>query len=602
MSQHKLPFLILIFLSLLLFSCKHNKDATESSSFSVNIAECENGSVETSKKKGLKPGSEIKLKVHADLGYELDYLKVTDINGKEVSLNVIKEGLEYSFVMPASRVSVKSGFKKKVYRLSLLAYEMAEDSGGSGEQSGSGEQGGSGDNSDSNFVPSDNAEIIPDKSEDINFGDSISLTIKCDEGYIFDSVKIKDSAGNSLSYNIKDSVITFTMPASDVSIKVLIIKLFSVNFELGGGYFYYKNASEEIKGNSLVVEKIADGSCAEPPYILIKNKKTTINDFAKDGANFICWCEDEEATKLYDFSKPVTKDTTIYALWAEPFQTRPVKIPSGFSGSNGDEDLYMAFGDWPRSIKKADVTVDEASSVQKGFLTLYMGDDQNYYVKNDDIYYKLESIIWRVLTDNYKGSGKALLLSEEILYSGIPFYGARANSRSLDGKEIYSNDYKYSNIRAFLNGKENAFVSEGGLADDNCLDWSDEGFLQSAFSSGAQNFIEETMIDSFYDKIFLLSLEEVTEGAYSFGSGQENCENRIKYVSDYSKACGASCNYSGIYYYAAPWWLRSAYKDDNSTFRVCIVSSKYGTTWHMDYETCASTDVGVVPALCINID
>jgi hypothetical protein len=540
MSQNKLPFLILVFLSLLLFSCKHNKDATESSSFSVNIAECENGSVETSKKKGLKTGSEIKLKVHADLGYELDYLKVTDINGKEVSLNVIKEGLEYSFVMPASRVSVKSGFKKKVYRLSLLAYEMADDSGGSGEQSAGG------DNLDSNFVPSDNAELIPDKSEDINFGDSISLTIKCDEGYIFDSVEIKDSAGNNLSYNKKDSVITFTMPASDVSIKVLIIKLFSVNFELGGGYFYYKNASEEIRESELVVEKIADGSCAEPPYILIKNKKTTINDFAKDGANFICWCEDEEATKLYDFSKPVTKDTTIYALWAEPFQTRPVKIPSGFSGSNGDADSYMAFGDWPRSIKKADVTVNEASSVQKGFLTLYMGDDQNYYVKNDDIYYKLESLIWRVLTDNYRGSGKALLLSEEILYSGIPFYGARANSRSLDGKEIYSNDYKYSNIRAFLNGKENAFVSEGGLADANCLDWSDEGFLQSAFSSGAQNFIEETMIDSFYDKIFLLSLEEVTESAYSFGSGQENCENRIKYVSDYSKACGADCNYSGI--------------------------------------------------------
>ena len=76
--------------------------------------------------------------------------------------------------------------------------------------------------------------------------------------------------------------------------------------------------------------------------------------------------------------------------------------------------------------------------------------------------------MWRVLTEDYtvpgenekpQSSGKALLLAENILTGGICYY-VGWNTRTITGagtKEgepatVYPNNYKYSTIRAWLNG------------------------------------------------------------------------------------------------------------------------------------------------------
>ena len=154
------------------------------------------------------------------------------------------------------------------------------------------------------------------------------------------------------------------------------------------------------------------------------------------------------------------------------------------------EATYCTFGDWPQTIKEESVTVDETKSVTMGSMTYYLGSDNNYYAKctenayessytysngdtvaqssaNSEKYFKVEPIKWRVL--NPSASGDKILVAESILTANVPYYGSTSN-RTLNEATIYANNYKYSNIRAFLNGTKNQFVTDGGTATDYDID------------------------------------------------------------------------------------------------------------------------------------
>ena len=77
------------------------------------------------------------------------------------------------------------------------------------------------------------------------------------------------------------------------------------------------------------------------------------------------------------------------------------------------------------------VDEDETRSWEMGMFTAYLGSDGNYYVKvtaapceyscqysdgstvveGAEVYFKVEPIVWRVLTENHNSTGKALLLA-----------------------------------------------------------------------------------------------------------------------------------------------------------------------------------------------
>ena len=129
--------------------------------------------------------------------------------------------------------------------------------------------------------------------------------------------------------------------------------------------------------------------------------------------------------------------------------------------NTGSEWTYVAFGDWPQTIKDASVRVEESEGKKIGMFTYYLGSDGNYYVKAEEKadgdgykysngeqagrngistkWFKVEPIVWRVLNKDYASTGKALLLAEKILTGGIKW----ADS---------SNNYKESYIRQWLNG------------------------------------------------------------------------------------------------------------------------------------------------------
>ncbi|MCQ2981927.1 MAG: DUF6273 domain-containing protein [Treponemataceae bacterium] len=313
-------------------------------------------------------------------------------------------------------------------------------------------------------------------------------------------------------------------------------------------------------------------------------------------------------------------------------------IPAKISGAT-----YVKFGVYPQTIKAASVIVDErVVNPEITGAKYYLGSDGNWYARvkengyctgssssnsqyrysNGDyvqkssggrtLYFKVEPIIWRVLD-----SSKGLLFAERLLTANVPYYDDSIR-RTSNGKTIYANNYAYSNIRAWLNGIDNQFVTDGGTRNSYTIDWTDKGFLQQAFTASQQAKIQISTVDnsarstsdagnnlkqatSYYcentqDKIFLLSEQEVTTTDYGFASSSSygTGNTRIRKTTDYALANYAkqsSTGYGGVW-----WWLRSP--DDNDDFVYYV----RGVFYDGDADSLGGVDDkghGVVPALLV---
>lgn len=287
--------------------------------------------------------------------------------------------------------------------------------------------------------------------------------------------------------------------------------------------------------------------------------------------------EGQQGSKVYEF----TSEPRILTDYSSPNNT-------------GSEWTYVAFGDWPQTIKANGVTVDETKSRQMGMFTAYLGSDGNYYVEAEERAYdsgsqykysdgtqvgqngtstqwfKVEPIIWRVLNKDYSESGRALLLAENILTGGIKW----------DDSE---NNYMESNIRKWLNGNSGS---------EKESDYSgNAGFLQTAFTPEAQELITPTTVDT-SDKIFLLSGNEATTADHDIAY-----DTLRRFTTDYAKATGAFqgvlANYGGL------WWLRSPNNRDSHQVRYIDVAGNNNSEM---FVWVGEVMVGIVPALSISIN
>ena len=337
-------------------------------------------------------------------------------------------------------------------------------------------------------------------------------------------------------------------------------------------------------------------------------------------------------TESAGIGKPVTVsykegDTTKEATFtidvaSYEFTETVQDVDSSYAGTMTGGN-YKKFGDWPQIIKKEGVEIG-AGTLVRGGLTYHVGNDGNYYVKHSDKYYKVEPIVWRVLTTSYEvpegGTGdNALLLAEKILTGGIRYY-VDTSTRTITGagtKEgepntVYPNNWQYSTIRAWLNGSYEANDTQNKTYDG-------KGFLQTAFTESAWNLIADTTVDNSAtstnpasnpkqwnegenpyacgkttDKVFLLSEEEATNSEYGFGAYNNEDSTRIRVTTDYAKATGAYQSTSegdGGW-----WWLRSPYYDFEDYARVISIDGIADSYSDVDY-----TYGGVVPALSISL-
>ena len=354
----------------------------------------------------------------------------------------------------------------------------------------------------------------------------------------------------------------------------------------------------------------AHGTVPQAFYVENGTVLTTENlpVLTEKGWKFLGWYTSrnfDEITKASE-GQSITESITLYAKWEE--YAGPEVLPAGTDGTAGTSAKYVHFGEWPQTIKANNVTVNESVSEVHGAFTYYSGSDGYWYVKcrenayeswytysngttvaqnnaNSTKYFKVEPIKWRVLTENYNGTGKALLLAESVLTGNVPYYISSSN-RTIGSLNVYANNYKYSTIRAYLNG---TYESN----DPQTNTYTNKGFLQTAFTEKAQNLIATTTVDNSAtsttdsgnnlnqatsyacantnDKIFLLSEKEVTTSSYGFASYNSYAppNTRIRVTTDFAKA-----NYA--YYWATDgyggwWWLRSpAFDSKNYALAVDI--------------------------------
>ena len=293
-------------------------------------------------------------------------------------------------------------------------------------------------------------------------------------------------------------------------------------------------------------------------------------------------------------------------------------LPSGANGSVGTSGTYVTFGLWPQTIMADGVTIDTTATQTHGVFTYCKGSDGAWYVQQAENahstgyeysdgtivgqggtnvkWFKVEPIKWRVLTDSY--SGKKLLLAESILVGGVPYYNASDN-RSISGSEVNPANYKYSTIRAWLNGSY-----ESG--DTQPMTYSGRGFLQTAFTGSQIAAIPAVNIDNSEgaspcddtnDKVFLLSKAELINNGYGFGTDPAynvSDSTRQRAATDFALATGVSYEYvDAIYCTGSSWWIRTS----ASVISVCNVVANGSPGWE---EVVTAEYKGIVPALCVN--
>ncbi len=237
------------------------------------------------------------------------------------------------------------------------------------------------------------------------------------------------------------------------------------------------------------------------------------------------------------------------------------------TGSNDNVDglytrdgNYIYFGEYPQTLKADNVSIT-TNTDSRGY---YLGSDGCYYAKVGSNFYKVEPLCWRILSENDED---ILLLCENII----------ANMAYSTNN---SNNYKNSNVRAWLNGSfyENAFSqSHQQIIRTTKVDNS---ALSTGYASNPNSY-EDTE-----DKIFLLSYADVINTNYGF-SDSEYDDARKKIATEYARATG-SCN---------SWRLRS---HGTGSTNVRQVNSS-GSASSGDYlSNVRDTVYGIVPALWIH--
>ncbi|MCQ2583812.1 MAG: DUF6273 domain-containing protein [Treponema sp.] len=316
-----------------------------------------------------------------------------------------------------------------------------------------------------------------------------------------------------------------------------------------------------------------------------------------------------------------------------------VSTPAKAEYSQGTTKNYFYFGDYPqKKVAASDLPAMSTKPSDNGW---YVGSDGKYYGKIGDDFYEVTPILWCEITSDYDYDGHSedadnsscsnkasLLVAESILAGGVPYYNtctayyaannvdeAKANDsniRVIGGKEIFTNNYEYSQLRAFLLGTD--YID---LAGKSVSSYKGKGFLQGAFSAEAQSRLITVDVmndgksgtepcengygttcdsklpiscDTTKDKVFVLSMFEYGNPAYGFGHGNEagaEIMNRRKRSStEYAAAAGATTDY----------WERTPYYKNTCSLRYV---NDEGRTY---LNTLANdSTVGVVPAIVVKI-
>ncbi|MGN0665798.1 MAG: DUF4214 domain-containing protein [Huintestinicola sp.] len=217
-----------------------------------------NGTV-TTKKLTVKENDVITLNVTPTARYEVDSVSVKDENGTDIAVTAGTDGT-YTFTMPAANVTVTAAFK------ALPTYTVTIDSA---------------------IV---NGTVKADKTADLIKGDTVTLTVTPADGYVFESLTVKDASGAAVNTTEEDDgTYTFVMPEADVTVSASFAEGADKEIKAFVERLYTKllGRASDPKGKANHVERLKNGaSAAEIAQIFVtsselKNKKLTNREFVK---------------------------------------------------------------------------------------------------------------------------------------------------------------------------------------------------------------------------------------------------------------------------------------------------------------------------------
>ena len=333
------------------------------------------------------------------------------------------------------------------------------------------------------------------------------------------------------------------------------------------------DAIERVMDDSL--KKISEFGIVIPPQeeaaiikgmsVSAKDRYQDIKDFCEDlygGYEETSVSENKESEVKIETGNEI-KVTEIAEQQKSQYILRNPKVEDDSSTESGKKVTWdcLWFGSYPQSQITAEdgeiytILTNIDNWNKNGDVII----ENTKYHKTEKDYFKYEPIKWRVLQSE---NGEAFLLSDVIL-----------------DKQLYNENDKYvtwekSSLRAWLNKK----------------------FINRAFSDEEKEKINITEIinqdnpvygteggNNTFDKIFLLSLSEVSE--------QQDGE-KYGFLDDEIRACGKS-DFSKT---ESWWWLRSPGYDSGYAAGVY----DYGWVYRYGHDV-GSSDDGVRPALHLNL-
>ena len=293
------------------------------------------------------------------------------------------------------------------------------------------------------------------------------------------------------------------------------------------------------------------------------------------------------------------------------------------------KDNYFYMGEYPQTVKKDNVTIDETDVKELKYgeniaFTCYKGSDGYYYAKsqshtyNDkeykfhdgstlisktEHYYQVLPLKWRILTKDYNKDGNEgdyLVLTDRIIdsYAFTKQENYDPNTFMMTKPGVPENtsciSYEYSDLREY------------------CTDL----FYNVAFNDAQKSLIQTTTIKNdksttkakdsetvvegrdLNDKVFILSYKDCHKEEWGFDKrGSYGDAERQLYCSDMAIADGNDIWPRDDYFLGMGiWWQRSAYPKSNDQ---AGRNSSHGYSYF--YDNAYKDNGGVAPAMVVNV-
>lgn len=276
-----------------------------------------------------------------------------------------------------------------------------------------------------------------------------------------------------------------------------------------------------------------------PRYTLTINPDITTYIYSR----YMTDIEESEWNSTHGVTPTLSANKVIYGMYPQSNVNEPAIIdkleqlsPTRFNGYYYYNHEYYV----KKTARLArDLNTHELLSVRKF-------DDGDEFIENETYWFKVEPVSWKILKES---SNQYSLVSEKLL--DVQRYHRNSSTRIIDEKTIYSNNYKYSDIRQWLN---NDFISTSFAFNKSNLTIMEVDNSKESTATPDSGFECENT----FDYVTLLSYKEYDE--------QSILDRQIK-TTDYVRVSGANYSVNPNNLFSGYCWTRSPIEteEDNGT-------------------------------------